>query len=593
MRFKKTSAGLATLLVLGMASSSHAVDFDRIAPKKSDGTNKATVSTPGVPAAKEAGAEDPRAPRLGALIVVGSRSAVKGSGDVSASGVKVGTSPALDILRGPDFDYLMSGFLGMRVSEALLANVQREIILYYRSRNRPVVDVVIPAQESIGKGVLQVYVIEGKLGKIVVEGNNWTKEERIRKNVKLEEGGAIDTSAILDGVDWLNTNPGRMINPSLRPGSALGTSDLVLNVDEKKIPWDFYIGADNTGPELIGSERMFAGFNWNNAFGLDHRLGYRYTMAMDVRSLMAHSLSYDIPLPWKHTLSFYGGYVDAESDFGVPNGAARQYSESWQASVRYNLPLPQIGKYNHDLAIGFDYKRFDSDLLFVGAPTLFIPGTTRSDIVVAQVAAQYRGSMTDKWGGTSIGLEGFYSPGGIGDYNDDASYAAQEAGSTANYMYGRASIQRLIKLPVDLSAQLRGLVQIAEGDLQGSEKFGLGGAQTVRGYEERHANGDDAYVLNAEVYSPAFSVAKLLDPEATDRLQFLTFFDYGVTSPHQTHLPGEDAHLILSSFGFGMRYNVKRYFSFRFDYGWQLTNPYESVPRGDTSRGHVSATVSF
>lgn len=593
MRFSKPLATITALALLGSSAATLAVDFDRIAPKKGDDSKATKIGSKAAPAAKDAGAEDPRAPRLSGLRIVASREQVKTAGNVAVEGVGVGKDASLDILRGPDFEYLMSGFIGLRVSEALLSNVQREIILYYRGRNRPVVDVVIPAQESIGSGVLQVYVVEGKLGKIVVEGNNWTKEKRIQKNVRLEEGGTIDTGAILSGVDWLNTNPGRTISPSLRPGAALGTSDLVLNVNEKKIPFDFYVGVDNTGPELIGSERMFAGINWNNAFGLDHRVGYRYTMATDIRNLMAHSLSYDIPLPWKHTLSFYGGYVEAESDFGNGNGAAVQTSDSWQTSMRYNILLPKIGDYNHDFSLGFDYKRFDSDLIFNGVFAVFNPLTTRNDVSIAQIVANYRSNLPDKWGGTSFSVEGFFSPGGFGDYNDDVAFGGQETGASANYMYARANLTRIVRLPANLSGRLNGLLQISEGDLQGSEKFGVGGAATVRGYEERQANGDDAYVLNAEIYSPTFSVAKYLDPEAVDSIQFLTFFDYGVASPHARHLPGEDKHQILSSFGVGMRYSIKEYFNLKFDYGWQLPLADTTIPRRHQSRAHLSAILSF
>ena len=78
-------------------------------------------------------------------------------------------------------------------------------------------------------------------------------------------------------------------------------------------------------------------------------------------------------------------------------------------------------------------------------------------------------------------------------------------------------------------------------------------------------------------------------------MQILGFLDYGETTNPKLQL-GEDPHRLLMSSGVGMRYQVSRFLSVRFDYGWQLTDPNRGRSLGrdvPKSRGHISATFSF
>lgn len=589
----RRSLCLGLALSLG-ASGSMAIDLERSGPKQpSEGDSKGVVGTPAPPPVSEGKGDASAAagPALKGIVIVKSRDDIRKSGDLAVTGLKIGAGDSLDLLRGEDFAYLMESFIGERVSEANIKNVQREIILYYRGRGRSVVDVVVPEQTSIGAGVLQIFVMEAVLGTVSVEGNRWTKPHRVSENLHLEEGAPIDTTQLLKDVNWLNTNPGRQISPSLKPGSGLGLSDVVLQIDEGR-PYRVFAGIENTGPRFTGSERFFVGGNWYNAFGVDHRLSYQYTSDVELQFLRAHSASYEIPLPWRHTLTVFGGYADAESDF--PTGGIVQEGSSWQTSVRYNMPLPKIRTYGHDLSLGFDFKRFNNDLEF-GGLTVFA-----TDVDVAQFSAQYRGSLPDRFGATTASVAGYFSPGDLlGDNNDNVSFGLARAGAEADYMYGRANLERHTKLPWNCAWRVRAQGQLADGNLQSSEQLGLGGYSTIRGYDERESNGDAGFIVSNEIHFPPFSPGKLLDPEASDRAVILAFYDYGQVEPHDIPptVAGQDAHVIMESVGVGFRYSVSKNVSVRFDYGWQLRDSGVLTglagPRPNSSRGHISATVSF
>lgn len=153
------------------------------------------------------------------------------------------------------------------------------------------------------------------------------------------------------------------------------------------------------------------------------------------------------------------------------------------------------------------------------------------------------------------------------------------------------TLERVTKLPWDFSWMAKGTAQFAHRNLLASEQLGVGGSTTVRGYDEREANGDEGYLASTEIRTPPVSlgVAVGLD-KAIDQLQFLAFFDYGVAE-NRILLPGEDPHVQLASVGPGLRYAISPWLSVRFDYGWQL---YDTAlnPRYN-SRGHLGVIIAY
>jgi hemolysin activation/secretion protein len=359
-----------------------------------------------------------------------------------------------------------------------------------------------------------------------------------------------------------------------------------------RLPLRVFAGYEDTGTRLTARDRLLGGFNLGDVFGLGHQLNYQYTADPGFDRLTAHSAGYVMPLPWRHTLSFFGSYVDINADLPASLRAAGfdEKGLNYQAALRYSVPLPLTKRYQHEFSLGVDFKHNKNDLLFNSASAL------KTETDVAQLAAGYNGSLSDRLGRTSFGLQGYYSPGGLigNDSNDD--YDRQHSGSTADYFYGRLTVERVTRLPLGCSWVLRGIAQGASGNLIPSEQLGVGGYSTVRGYEEREANGDQGGVVSAELRSPSFRVlGRVSKWKLEDQLQFLAFYDYGYVK--NVHLAsGESpAHFDLESVGGGLRYTANRYLSVRFDYAYRLVGTGVDGASGEKtgSRAHVGVIVSF
>lgn len=584
---------LKTLLGVGLAAlcaTPVMAQSERLQPKKPEAASTATAPKADAATAGLTGSPQDPGPALKGVVIFGSREEIKEKGDVSADGVQVGPGSQLDLLRSAKFKADIQPLLDQPINTYNLGLLQRKIVLFYRKNNRPLVDVVLPAQESVGSGVIQIFILEGKLGKVEVEGNKHFKSELFTKNLRLREGDVIDSQELLSDLDWMNRNPGRHVDASFRRGEKLGESDVVLRVKDR-YPLRGYVGYENNGPRFAGEDRVFAGFNWFNAFGLDHRLSYQFTADIDFDLLKAHSVSYEIPLPWRHTLSFYGGYADSEADFNT--AILRQKGSSYQISGRYEIPLGRMGNFSHLVNFGLDFKRMDNQLEFNG----FVPfpfGPLGSELDIFQVAVQYRSECHDKWGSTALRLDTYWSPGDVTAANDDAAFRAYRGpNSDASYIYTRLTLERSTRLPADFSWVLRATGQLASQNIPTSEQLGIGGSIGARGYDEREANGDNGYLIVNELYSPNLPFLSMINKKAGDNLKLLAFFDMGQTQNIDL-LVGEDPHIQLMSAGVGLRYQFRTNLSVRFDYGWQLMDSGTLNPHSpENSRGHIAAILSF
>ena len=544
-----------------------------------------------------------RVPALNALVILGSNTNINPAGVSNVSRLVIRDD--LPLLRRPEFRKVVAPYLWQPMTEVRMKNLQQDIILYYRNHDHPLVDVFYPEQ-VVDNGNLQVVVLEGKLKNVRLQDtqnhpytNGYTPPSYVRQGISLKEGGPILESRVNSDLDWLNRNPFRKVDAVYKQGADFGESDLVLKVDDQW-PFRVFAGYEDSGSRIVGEDRVLAGLTWGKAFGFtDNQFTYQFMGNPGFDQLRAHTASYSVPLPWRHVVRVFGSYVDVKGD--VANGVTLQ-GNSYQTSIRYEVPLPFIEKYQHEFSLGWDYK-FSQNSLFFGVPT-----TVNEPTEVMQAALGYNGVLPDPWGQTSVGAQLFYSPGGLSGKNTDSSFHAYR-NATANYFYGRLSGERATKLPLSPDFQLRGInecfswdirgsVQASDANLIPSEQLGLGGYATARGYEEREANEDQGWLISNELRTPAFSLLKFVgQSHLHDRLQLLAFWDYGVGYPK--HPFGTEArHTTFNSVGPGLRYVITRYLSLRFDYGWQLkasgqdNDSITHKPLQD-SRGHLGVQISF
>lgn len=152
---------------------------------------------------------------------------------------------------------LRNHFLAQPLTKQKLIDLKQEVINYYRRWGRPVVTVEIPEQK-LSNGILNIIVIEGKVGKVTTEGNKYFKDQRLINYIRLENGGPINSDVLVKDLSWINRNPFRQVDVIYEPGELAGTTDIRLVADDRR-PYRFYAGIDNTGFDETKNLRIFCG----------------------------------------------------------------------------------------------------------------------------------------------------------------------------------------------------------------------------------------------------------------------------------------------------------------------------------------------
>ena len=181
----------------------------------------------------------------------------------------------------------------------------------------------------------------------------------------------------------------------------------------------------------------------------------------------------------------------------------------------------------------------------------------------------------------------YFSPGqGFSSGHTEEAYNTIRAGTEPGYVYQRVRAERLWRLPNCWQLVARGTAQGASDRLLYSEMLGLGGYDSIRGYDQRTLNADAGMYGSLELGPRPYQFASY-----NRRSQFTTFgfVDAGaayIIDP----LPGELDDQGLASIGIGMRLAVDNNLTMRVDLAEPLTN----VPGFDTQRTlHLGVIYRF
>jgi hemolysin activation/secretion protein len=542
----------------------------------------------GEPVEAVLGADDLVTDRLVAVLFLGSVGEVAVEGKPGIKGVvsSVSDFPQKEAQRISD------QFLKKPANLRDLNEICHRVSKYYQDRNQPVVTVMIPEQK-VSSGSVQILVIRGKIGRVKVEGDKYFNAGNIADAVRLREGDSIDLSTLTDDVNWLNGNMFRQVQPSLSPGSKEGETDVLLEVKDR-FPFHPYVSYDNYGIQSLGYDRYSTGFTMIDAWtGWDQQLSYQYLTSGGFNNLVSNSGSYSTALPWHHNLTFLGSYSVSNPD---AVGVLDQQGYYWQASMRYQVPLPTLSMINgldfrQQAYAGYDFKAANSDLFFNGEALTPTTGGLVGLYNISQFVLGYAFTLVDPLGTSSFETVMNGSPGGMTSNNSNESFQNVNLVAESAYLYGKFSLNRNFLLPGGVGISLSGQIQQSNSALMPSESFGIGGYDTVRGYDQRAANGDNGYLGNVEVRSPAISIWSWLGAkERMDSLIFLGFFDYGqVLQLSDESTTSVNAHMM--SVGPGLRYNIGSYVTVRFDWGFQLQQAPAGTTGGSGGRPGTSQAV--
>ncbi len=482
---------------------------------------------------------------------------------------------------------VLSSRIGSPLTLGSLNEMVREAVIAYRRSDLPVVDVLVPEQE-ITSGVLQLVIIEGRLGNVLVENASDSESRNLARQIRSQRGEVIRESKLTDDLNWINKHPNRQVDLVFSPGGGYAETDIILR-NESNRELVGYFSLDNSGNSALGESRALLGASWTGPlfFGNDSILSYQFTTNIDdAATLYGHSGVFSSYLPWRHQLTLLGAYVFTEAPVPLGDGALfTSGGANKQGSMRYGIPLPGIGPVSHEFELGMDFKSNQTALAFDQIQVF------DSTAEIVQYSMGYNIVARDRtgvWRGSATVVN---SPGNATNKNNDFVFQSQRAGATAAYTYGLATIERDQQLPQGWSAYARVQGQASNSNLLATEALGAGGFDSVRGWEQRIILGDSGVVFSTELRTPIWYPSTFLGfGNVQDGAYGLIFFDYASLSAAQP-TPGLPSDFEIGSVGLGVRYQRDNWLSLRVDYGFQVIE--EGFEDGNVGRWEIGATVTF
>lgn len=347
----------------------------------------------------------------------------------------------------------------------------------------------LPAQE-LSDGIVTFGVLKGRLGRASVENRSRTDAgvfERLLQPLSADD--AVRDEALERVMLLVREVPGAAVGAVLRPGQAVGTSDLVLTVQDAERVWGS-VSADTHGSRYTGAARINGNVQLASPFGLGDLASVQTSLTLGMQYAR---LAWTTPLG---TQGLRWGLAASGVDYRLRDKYAALDASGTARVVGGTLALPVLRRSDTsiDLQATLDRKRLDDLVGSTGTAT-----AKRLWTGTATVSATR--SEDGPFGGATSGSLGLaYSRVSL----DAASLATDQSAdgyATAGGSFrGLLSLSRRQRLGADWSVQLSMNGQVASRNLSSSDKMSLGGAQGVRAYPSGEAAGDDALLGSAEVH---------------------------------------------------------------------------------------------
>jgi hemolysin activation/secretion protein len=429
----------------------------------------------------------------------------------------------------------------------------------YQKKGYAGVQVSLPEQE-LDRGEVTLRVIEVRIGRVLVEGNEHFSADLIRRSVpSLQPGTTPMTRQISASVRVANENPARQSAVLLRPAPGENEVDAVIRVADVP-PMRFSLSLDNTGNRETGFYRSGFAFQHANLLGRDHVLTAQYiTSPQNTNDVEVYGLGYRVPLYARgDSMDFIAGYSTVNS--GTVQGLFDVSGKGAIYAFRYNNNLSRLGEIEHRLVYGIDYRAYQNLVTPVGGGFNFVP-----DVTVHPASVTYSAQLRQERREASFYLSYARNlPGGNDGRAENFQNSRRDA--RASYRIWRAGSVFSGSFAKDWQYRVKVDLQYTDEALISPEQFGLGGADSVRGFNERYASSDKGLRSNWEIYTPELGTAMGFDKA---KLRLLAFYDTGQLVRNFT-LPGELERVSLDSAGFGARLSYGHNLTIKADYAQVL-----------------------
>lgn len=436
----------------------------------------------------------------------------------------------------PIFDNLT----GQESSLAEIDSVVKQINAVYQKHGLFLARALLPAQEISG-GRVVIQVVEGKLERVVVQAPQSLQEKRLVKTlIDRLQNGPLTQDAVESALLRLNDVPGVAARGTFVPGSVSGTTQLVLDMQERKAIGE--LDFNNYGTKYLGPNQIQGAIAFANPLtnGADE-ISLQGVQTTDMTGLSYGNVGWKMPV----TPEFYVG----------ANALAARSQPGWRledsgiagSSVGFGGRLGWVPVERQRIRIEFGtaFDWLNAEGTAADAPL------SRDRTRVAEVFTNWRG-RDGGFGNNDVTLRvrhglNIDNPTRRGDIMASRTRGTGEGFTTFGF-----DASRLQTLNEYWGLLLATKGQFSTHALLAGEEFAFGGAQMGRGYPNQELLGDHGIAGTAELqltFRPEFRYLQ--------SYQLFAFYDAGaVWNKDRTPLESGKP-LTRVSGGMGVRLGIR------------------------------------
>lgn len=399
--------------------------------------------------------------------------------------------------------------LGKEISLARIYDVEEKITRKYRQDGYVLSRAIVP-QQRIHDGVAKIYVVEGFIDRINIEGAEPMQPRILAFLNKIVDRKPLRVQDLERYLLLVNDMAGVTTQNIIRPSKDTpGASELVVVAERQML--DGYLSYDNYGSYYLGPERATLGVNLNSPFGQGERFSVVGLITNPTTELKYIQGDTSLPLGTEG-LSLNASMSEEPSrpddDLRLLETDGRTYIKT--VSLKYpwmrtrDVSLQVEGGYKHlKYLLHVLDDKFIEDRIpkFYATATLdFLDQFAGANTIILTANQGLDWSATQK--------NSLYS-------------TREEASPEFNSFNGELRrMQYLDVLTPGLGLLTRFLWQYSDEPLFSSEEFGIGGRVIGRGYDNGEILGDRGIGFSAELQ---YLTSAYNDFSA----QFYTFYDVG------------------------------------------------------------------
>lgn len=415
---------------------------------------------------------------------------------------------------------LVAGDLNRSLTFAGLEAMVQKVTDLYRHNGLLVARAILPPQ-TVKDGVLTIEIIPGRYDSEQITNTSALRDSVAQRLVQTTTsvGGVVTRNQLEREALLLSEIPGVNAQLAMKAGRLQGTTtpEITLTPGQR---FGGYVGLDNQGDPTTGRSRVMAGGYANNLLGLGDQLRMDILDAFEKSDLFSGSLDYSLLAGGGYGTRVGANYSHLNYRYNLNKLGFKGYSDNWGLYVTWPWIRTSRARVDVRLDGGQQYLTDNYPEVFATES-----GSSRGRKTVSLGTLSFTGSVAGLPGGlTGFGVSG--TAGNVDLRSDISRSFSQQAGSGGQFARFNYQVNHDQQVwgPFSVYAGVKG--QLADGNLDSSQKFLMGGPSAVRAYDIGDGSVDQGVVGTAEVRS-RWDIPVQGWPGNDPQLTVATFYDQG------------------------------------------------------------------